>query len=99
MLGMAKQYAAAIVKFLEFCQRQKHVLHDFTPGSELEYIADCKHSGAPLGRFRQIIPALQLSEQVAGRSGTGVTAQVRGAVVSMQRELVAKSLTNFEQWR
>jgi integrase len=89
-VSTAKQYATAIIKFLDFCKQQRHAFPDFTAGAVLEYVAECKHHGAPLGRFRQIVPALQLLEQVAGRVGTGLTTQVRGAVVSIQRELAAK---------
>jgi hypothetical protein len=86
----AKQYATAIVKFLQFCREKGFQFPDFTPGSVLEYAADSKYKGAPLGRFRQLIPALQLLEQVSGRAGTGLTGQVRAAILSIQREMAAR---------
>ncbi len=55
----------------------------------LEYVAECRHHGEALSRFRQVALALQLLEKVAGRKDTGLTAQVQSAVTNVQRAMAA----------
>jgi ABC-type transporter Mla maintaining outer membrane lipid asymmetry permease subunit MlaE len=73
---MAGQYAVAILNFMDFCKKQRFTFSEFSLAAVLEY--------------RQIIPALQLLKKVAGRIGTGLTAQVGVVVLSVQSELEAK---------
>ncbi len=75
-VGTARQYAAAIHHFMGFCKWGKQRFPNFTPDAVLEYVAECRHRGEALSRFRQVVPALQLLEKVAGREDTGLTAQV-----------------------
>ncbi len=44
--SMARQYAVAILNFMDFCKKQRFTFPEFSLAAVLEYTAECKQQGA-----------------------------------------------------